>query len=223
MKYEQRVQVRAGALALLVVAFLGGCERFGGARVVGSGDSKTEAREVATFHELKLSGAYTVELTTGSLTPVSITADDNILPLISTEVRGGRLVIDLMEKVRPKTGIVVTASVPDIRRIVGEGAGRIKVTGVKNDKLVVELAGGYELRATGETGDLSLSVTGAGDIDTTELSANTAKVSITGAGSIDVQARDSLDAQITGAGSIRYTGDPKVTKQILGAGTVRKK
>jgi hypothetical protein len=55
--------------------------------IQGSGVSKTESRSVGSFSKIDLSGSPDVEVAVGPATSVSVTADDNIVPIIETTVR----------------------------------------------------------------------------------------------------------------------------------------
>ncbi len=100
------------SLVVLVAVTLCGCERDRN-KIVGSGISKTEHRQVGLFDEFEFHGAGRVELAIGQLQPLEITADDNILPLLRTEVVGTRLVVRPVEPIRPKVPIVLRVAVPE--------------------------------------------------------------------------------------------------------------
>src|SRR5216117_4037518 len=59
--------------------------------VRGSGVRKTEKRELPAFTSIETTGAFEVEVTCQKPASFEIEADDNILPLIQTEVRDGVL------------------------------------------------------------------------------------------------------------------------------------
>ena len=61
--------------------------------VKGSGTLASEVRQVAEFTEVELAGSADVEVTVGGEQKVVVEADDNILPLVETNVVNGRLVI----------------------------------------------------------------------------------------------------------------------------------
>jgi hypothetical protein len=67
-------------------------------------------------------------------------------------------------------------------------------------------------------------MTGAGNIDTSKLIAEKAKVEISGAANVDVYASDQLDVTVSGVGSVNYSGSPKVVnKNVSGVGSVNPK
>src|SRR6058998_1729791 len=61
--------------------------------VSGSGAKKVEKRSVPAFTTVNISGAYEVEITAQNEQSVEIEGDDNLLPLIKTEVKDGVLEI----------------------------------------------------------------------------------------------------------------------------------
>ena len=71
-------------VGLLLAALLAGCKFTrvgtgpGGERVVGSGNVKTERRDVPDFERVEVSGAFNVEVECGKETGVEVEADDNL-------------------------------------------------------------------------------------------------------------------------------------------------
>jgi hypothetical protein len=193
-------------------------------QVVGSGNKKTESREVPEFNEIVVNGAYKVEVTCGQPRSVQLEADDNILPLIKTVVEGGRLLITQERGMSIKSAPVVRIGVPDLKQVSIPGASDFRLSGVRNEALKVSVEGAARVHASGETGTLDLNLNGAGLIDARELHARRATVVSNGAGLTSVYATESLDATVNGIGGIDYYGDPKaVAPQINGLGRINKK
>lgn len=65
--------------------------------------------------------------------PVSfeIEADDNIVPLIQTEVRNGVLHVSTTKSYMSSRGIVLRITVPDLASVKSTGAGKFHVSDVK--------------------------------------------------------------------------------------------
>ncbi|MEK7855263.1 MAG: DUF2807 domain-containing protein, partial [Acidobacteriota bacterium] len=55
----------------------------------GSGKVATDVRDLRDFKGIDVSGVFQVEITSQKDFGVEVEADDNLLPLIKTEVRGG--------------------------------------------------------------------------------------------------------------------------------------
>ena len=79
-------------LVLLPVLF-GGCHHGMLSEVKGSGKRQTETRQVALFTSIETEGAFNVDVVCGKGLRVEVEADDNILPLITTEVSGNKLIL----------------------------------------------------------------------------------------------------------------------------------
>ncbi len=55
----------------------------------GSGKMQTEKRSVGSFEKLSVDGVFTVRVMPGQDGPVVVTADDNLLKLVTTDVKNG--------------------------------------------------------------------------------------------------------------------------------------
>jgi hypothetical protein len=207
-------------LSLLSLIALSSC-MIGG--VHGSGVRKTEKRNFEPFTAIETSGAFEVEVTCQKAATFEIEADDNILPLVEAEVRGNTLRLTTTKSYSSKGGIVVRISLPGLESVRSTGAGKFRITDLRNDRFKIDSTGAATVVADGRTTSLDISSTGAGKIDTNDLQATDATVRVTGAASVEVNAADQLDVTVSGAGRVVYSGNPKVSKHISGAGQVTKK
>lgn len=82
--------------------------------VTGSGNIETAKRDVADFDRLEVSGVFDVEVTRGDAYSVEVTADDNILPLIRTEVDDRTLSIFADAKISKSSKLRVVITAPNI-------------------------------------------------------------------------------------------------------------
>src|SRR5262249_55133991 len=144
--------------ALVSVCFLGclilfasGCH-FNYHQVAGSGNRQTQKRDVAPFSSIASLGAF--EITVVSQKPVSleIEGDDNILPLISTEVSNNVLHIKTAQNYSTHEPIKVRLAVPNLEGMSVTGAGKVSITGVKNEKFELNANGAPNISVEGETG-----------------------------------------------------------------------
>jgi len=213
------IRIFLGLLALIATA-APGCARSG---LPGSGVAKTETREIGSFDAVEFVGDGRVEITIGEPQPLEISGDDNLLPLIRTEVRDSRLVIKPVQKIRPRADLVVKITTAELKALTFEGTGLANVVGVNNDRFEMVVTGAGFVSASGQTDQCEIMVTGSGSIRIDDLRARRVKVKVTGSGNADVQASESLDVSIVGAGAVRYTGDPRISQTIVGVGSVTKK
>jgi hypothetical protein len=206
-------------LAFSALFVLSGCH----VGVHGSGVRKTEKRDLPAFTSIETTGAFEVEVNCQKPASFGIEADDNIVPLIQTEVRNGVLHVTTTKSYNSRGGIVLRITVPDLESVKSTGAGKFHVTDVKNDSFEIQSTGAAQVVATGQSKSLKIGSTGAGKIDAHNLRAETADVSVTGAASVDVYATDQLNVTVSGAGRVTYSGNPNVNKRVSGAGQVTKK
>src|SRR5688500_4759608 len=86
-------------------------------RVRGSGNIVTEARDTGDFKGIDVSSVFQVEIVAGEDFTVEVEADDNLLPLIKTEVRSGVLHIETVERIKSRNGLKVRISAPAVDAI----------------------------------------------------------------------------------------------------------
>ena len=208
--------------AVLVAAF-SSCRHFGKG-VQGSGVRKTEKRDLAAFKSIETNGALEIQVTCQKPASFEIEGDDNLLPLVKTEVRNDVLRIYNDGPYTAKRAISVRLALPDLEAISSNGATDIHVTNVKNDQLTISWQGAGRIEAAGETKFVSISSNGAGKVDTGKLRAERASVTVNGAAKVDVFASQQLDATVSGVGQVTYEGNPGVVnKSVNGLGSVNKK
>src|SRR2546422_354764 len=123
-------------LSLLSLFTLSGC-MIGG--IHGSGVRKAEKRDLAPFTAIETNGAFEVSVVCQKPVSLEIEADDNILPLVETEVRGGVLHLTTTRHYFSSGGIVVRISVPSLEAVKSTGAGKFKITDSKGDRLTTPL------------------------------------------------------------------------------------
>ena len=210
----------------------------------GSGNVKTETRNVEDFHAIEVSYPAEVYITQGASESLKIEAEDNLLPGLQTRVRNGQLEIfykaEKDKAVRPTEPVIITIVVKDLDEVDFESAGKLDITGIETDTLSVSVSGAGDLKlndiavkdlavnlsgagsmtASGTTNSLEVNISGFGDFKGKNLQSQSANVSISGAGSATVAVEEELDAAISGAGSINYYGSPQVSKQVSGVGSI---
>jgi hypothetical protein len=191
--------------------------------IQGSGHEADEERPVSDFSAVQLQLPANVLVVVGEPTSITLTGDDNLLALVETEVRGGKLVIDAErgKNLRFRRGLIVRIGTPDLASFEVEGSGDVEIRNLERDSFHVSIEGSGDVIASGSVDYLDVSIEGSGDMRLHELAAREAKVSIEGSGDIRVSVADSLRYKIEGSGDIRYDGSPHVSGGIEGSGSVR--
>jgi hypothetical protein len=192
--------------------------------VRGSGNRMTERRVILAFLSIEVSGAYEVEIVAQKDRSLEITGDDNVLPLVTTEVKNNTLHIGSSKPYSVNHPITVKISVPELEAISTSGASKITISGLKNSDFKVDSSGASKLSLAGETKKLSIGTSGASNIEAKDLHAEKVNVESSGAGFVSVYATDQLDASASGAARIDYYGDPKtVNPETSGPASINKK
>lgn len=205
---------------VLLLAGLAGCD-LARAGVRGSGKARSESRTVAGFAAVATAGAIDLEIAIGAATSVTVTGDDNIVPLIRTEVHGDQLVIDSTRPYQTRSPLRVRITTPSLTALTASGASDSTIRGVTGESLALTATGAGDIDVTGAVDQLTVTITGAGEIHARALTAARVSARITGAGELDVTATAALDATVTGAGTVRYAGaPPQVRRQVTGAGEI---
>ena len=195
---------------------------FGGE--TGSGNVISESRPVSGFRSIDVSSAFVVEIVAGKEYSVEVQADDNLLPLISTEVRGGTLHIETEKRISTKNEMVVRITAPEIEKIEASGASKINASGIANKSLTIDTSGASKITVAGDSAELSVDVSGASHVDTERLNTVNANIEASGASKVYVNVTGELHAEASGASRIVYSGEPKTLDvDKSGAGSVSRK
>jgi hypothetical protein len=209
-------------VTLLIVAPLAaGCRLH--EQVAGSGKRAREKREISAFTSISTEGAYQIEVVSQQALGLEIEADDNILPLITTDVSNGVLHIKNTRSFSVSRPIVLKISTPNIEAISASGAGSVEVSNLKNDKFKIDSNGAPSIKVSGETGTIDIEANGAGNVDAHRLRAAKGTVEANGVAKIQVSARDELKVTVSGPASVVYSGDPKLNKTVNGPGSVERR
>jgi hypothetical protein len=192
------------------------------AGIGGSGNSTSETRQVGDFTSVSLNAVADVTISPGDKVQVTITADDNILPLLKTTVKSGTLQIDSTQDYHSKSGVKIDIIMPSISTAVLNGVGNITINKVPSDSLDVQIHGTGSITASGSSPKLSASLAGVGNLNLSDWSAQQATVQVSGSGSAKVDASQSLDATVAGVGNIHYKNHPglQLSTHVSGVGNV---
>lgn len=193
----------------------------GGVR--GSGVVKTDTRTVGEFMQIALTGQGDVTITQADHESLTIEAEENLLPELTSIVAGHRLTLGTRSNIRPTKPIRYTVTVKDLAGIEVSGAGKVSASQIHTAAIGVSISGAGSAVLSGEVENENVTISGAGNCDASQLAAKSAEIAVTGAGNTVVQVSDSLDARISGMGNVEYIGNPKVSQTVSGLGRVRKR
>jgi hypothetical protein len=163
-----------------------------------------------------------VDITIGSETQVIVEADDNLLPLIDTHVEDDELVIESHGSYSTHRSTKAHVQMPALTKIALDGSGDIRVNGLHQPQLALDIAGSGDIHAAGQVDRLDAEIEGSGDLSLDGLTATDARVRIDGSGDAEVRVSNALTAAINGSGDIVYHGHPQqLARDINGSGSIR--
>jgi hypothetical protein len=195
-----------------------------GANITGTGDTKSETRNLALYSTVEGDGSIDIKWSPGNLPAAVVEAQENILPHIKTEVVGGTLKIYSDASISTTGALTVTLVGPQLNRVEMSGSGDFTATSVEGDSLDVTVSGSSDLHFDGSVHQFKVNISGSGDVDASDLKTESTEVTIAGSGDVDVNATDSLSAGIYGSGSVTYRGKPAhLTQNIAGSGSIQPK
>ena len=213
--------------------------------VSGSGKLVTENRQVSGFSTVTFAGLGELTITQGANEGLTIEAEDNIMPRITTNVSDGELTIGFesenwQDMVRPTRPVKFDLKVRNLSQLDLQGLGNVTMNSLQADSITILVGGAGGIKINKLTaGDLTITMTGAGNVDLAgqvtsqtinlrglgnysggDLDSQQTTVNLTGAGGAEVWTRSDLNVKISGAGSVSYYGSPTVSKDISGLGVL---
>jgi hypothetical protein len=191
----------------------------------GSGKVVSQTREVAGFTKVELSGSGELTIEKTGMESLTISAEDNLLPQLTSEVSGDTLTLGTKPNttVVPTKPITYSLTVKDLNGIAVSGSGSVRVSNLTTNSLTTQISGSGTISVSGTVNDQAVDISGSGRYQAEQLTSKTAKVQISGSGNASVLATDLLDVKISGSGTLTYGGNPQITQEISGSGKLIKK
>lgn len=213
-------------------------------RVRGSGVKVEKQRALAAFTKLRIDGPFDVRLAQGGSDQATITADDNLEPLVETVVENDTLVVRLKRDAgfTTRSAPTVRVTARALQAIAIQGSGDLAMDSFKGDALGlsiigsgdahvglvevkdlnVSISGSGDVRVAGRADQQSWSISGSGDVDARALSGRSAKVNLSGSGDVSLGVTEQLDAQLSGSGDLSYAGRPQLRQSVTGSGEIHR-
>ncbi len=219
----KRYRLLACLVALSIVA---GCYfNIGGSGIRGSGIVKTESREVPGFSSISFKSVGRVKVQQTGKESLTISAEDNILPLLESRVKDRILYLSIANDSSfvPTKPIEFVLEVKSLESLNIDGVGSIEAKGIQGKRLAVAMDGVGKVTIAGSADLLDLTLSGVGSFKGEEFKTKQATVRNSGVGSAVVNVSDRLDATVSGVGSVEYIGSPQVRESVEGVGKVKKR
>lgn len=118
---------------------------------VGSGKTATEQRSVVAFERIEVRDGIRLNLQKGSEQKVTVSADDNVLPLVDVSVSGANLSLRMKPKtnIRTKNPIVVTVEYVKLDKIVARDGASVDADALSAPTLALQVSDGASLKSAG--------------------------------------------------------------------------
>ena len=223
-------------LLLTLVASLAACDDSTGPdgdddgnRIVGSGNVVSTTIPLESFHGVKARGVARVVIKPGIEETVTVTADDNLLPILWAQVEDGQLLIGTPDSGNYNSGNFSISTDNEILfevtyRIIDDldlsGVLQVDAEDVRADTLHVVLSGVSTFTIDGLVEHQVVSIDGVNSYLAADLDSRVAKITGNGVMEVELNVRDELFGNVCGAGSIKYLGTPAVYVTTCPAVTV---
>lgn len=209
-------------LILLVITGVA-CKHRMHSGIKGSGKRAVQKRNVELFKSISTEGAFNIKVVCQKDLSLEIEGDDNILELVGSEVSNDVLHLKSVKGYSVAEPVEIRISVPNIDGLSVSGAGKIDISGMKNEKFEIDSDGAPQIKVSGSTNIVDIDSSGAATIDTHNLRAEKGVVDSKGVSNIEVDVRDQLDVTISGPSTVTYHGDPSINKTIHGPGKLERR
>jgi len=232
------------AIAVLMALFLSSCAfdmNFGEGKR-GNGEVAKENREVyEEFTEISASEGLDVYVTQGDDFTIDVEADENIIDLIGTDIKNGKLRIHAIENIGRATKRI-HVSLPSVTGLyassgadlfsqnvirankisldASSGAG-IKVALVA-DEVNADTSSGADIRIEGEAVLFYADASSGSDIKAKDFTVRTCLADASSGADISVNVSETLIADASSGADISYSGNPDVQKKKSYSGSVHK-
>ncbi len=220
-------------LALCVVLALAGCTAvLSSNQVVGSGKLVTQTFALQNFARVNAGSNFKVTLHPGASFAVSITADDNVIQLLSASVNGDELKLDVKPEVNSGFTLVTMkadVSMPALQAVTTGGNAAVhldKVDGgqltlreqsngiidgeVAVDQLTIDAGSNGQVQLSGSAQQLRVTGQGNAVLRLGDLVAKIARVDLGSNAKATVQATEKLDYAVGGNGGRTYSCGAKL-------------
>ena len=209
----------------------------------GNGKVVKQERSVSSFTGIDVGGAFKVYLTQGDMESLVVEADENLLDIIKTEVRGNTLKINTTEDIKDSEALNIYITFKNLDNIDISGACQItsenkfKLGDLMLDcsgasdimlkmtasKVELDCSGASKIDLYGAAESIEMDISGASQIDASDFEVKVCEAEASGASHGKVFVTGELSAEISGAGSLKYSGDPIIkSHEVSGAGSLRK-
>lgn len=234
-------------IAIVLVSFMSSCGfdiHFGdfGSGEKGNGVVVEENRNInGDFTEIHASEGLQVYVTQDDDFSISVEADENIIDLIGTDVKNGKLKIHAIENIGRATKKVFV-SLPNVTSLtsssgahltaqnliesneltIDSSSGSIMDVEVSVRELDIDASSGANINISGRANEVYVDGSSGANIRAKDLLAKECRADGSSGSNISVNVSESLTADASSGANISYSGDATVKKNKSVSGSVHK-
>ena len=211
--------------------------------IEASGNQISQDRNVGSFTRVETSGSMKIILKQGPVNSVKITADDNILKEIETNVSGNKLYIDLEKNFCNSGPITVYITSKDYEGVSASGAVEVLSDGKLNlndfeldlsgsSKVDLDLnaanvktssSGASEIFLKGQAGSHELDLSGSTSVEALDFVVGRYRIESSGASNSRINVLNELNLSSSGSSDVEYRGNPSnIKNDESGASSLKK-
>lgn len=229
----------------LLCLFLGISVSHAQGQIKGDGNIISDEREIGTFSKLEIKGGYNVIFSIGEKEQLRIEGDSNLVALVRTEVKNGKLEIDCNcprnQSLNPSHSLKIYLTAKRLTDLGLNGAvifrSNSKLSGnslnlnlsgasvltadVALKTLTADISGGSNLNLSGTATNATITAAGSCNINSPGLKTEALKANLSGASQARASVSKTLDATLSGASMLHYKGSPAITKNLSGSSALR--
>src|SRR5262245_19310341 len=190
---------------------------------VGSGNVVEQSRNVGDFSSVHVASGIQAKIEQGQTGTIVLRGDDNILPLVKTDVLGGTLKIgfERMKSISTRNPVVVTIRMPRVDGLGASGGSGIEASVPSGDSLKLEASGGGHIRLHGAVRPQKVTIEASGGavIDVSSVESDNARIEGSGGAVLKVAGRAREASVHFSGGTVVKAGQLQVAAlEVQGSG-----
>ncbi|HZJ19131.1 MAG TPA: head GIN domain-containing protein [Pricia sp.] len=236
------VRIAVAALAALFLSSCGFDINIGDFTTGKKGNGKvvTETRDITEdFTEVSASEGLMVYVTQADDFNIEVEADENVIELIATDIKNGKLRIHARENIGNATK-KIRVSLPEVTALKSSSGSHLQGENmVQSDRLEVDgssgalfqldltvkdleidASSGANLSISGNADHAEVDVSSGGNINAKDLQTKSCNADASSGGNLKIQVSEALTADASSGGNIGYSGNPKVQNKKSVSGSV---
>ncbi len=241
MKNHTRLIMLVIAFTVLLTLMSGGCDNITMTTIQGSGNVTTDNRSVSGISGVSVTTLGDLTISLGDTETLAVEGEDNLLPYLETNVRGGKLTIQTrqgtnIQTTKPMRYLLtvknleslsvtssgnITAPALNAKRFQVEisSSGFIRLAGLTADSLQVRISSSGDLTVgPGNVPQQEITISSSGNYAAPDLQSQTATVTLSSSGNATIWVTERISGSLSSSGYVNYYGNPSVNVNTSSSG-----